>query len=80
MSLITGGGWGWGLRFDAYGPVAATGAPVDDAMLGAIDAPGCIAAGSTVMDSCVSVPASTAIIRSNGKLTVCTNLKGGADK
>ena len=70
MSLITGKDWGWGFRYHAYGTVATSGTTVDDAMVGALDAPGCIAAGSHVADPCHSYgAASTATVRATGRAT-----------
>ena len=70
MSLMTGKSWSWGFRFDAFKEIPSTGTPVDDVMLGALDAPGCIAAGSAVPDPCLAnVAASMAIVRSTGKQT-----------
>jgi len=70
MSLITGKDWGWGFRYHAYGVVRSNGAPVDDSMLGALDAPGCIASGSHVADpSHAHCAASTATVRSTGRAT-----------
>ncbi|HEY8097001.1 MAG TPA: hypothetical protein VIE65_13040 [Methylobacter sp.] len=70
MSIITGKNWGWGFRYNAYREVSSTGEGVDDAAIGAIDAPGCIPCGSTVADPILSgVAASTATIRASGKVT-----------
>jgi hypothetical protein len=70
MSLITGKDWGWGFRYDTQGLVRSHGTPVDDSMLGALDAPGCIPAGSHVSDTChAQGTASTAVVRSTGRLT-----------
>lgn len=46
MSTLTGKNWAHGFRYDAHGKTRQ--GWTDDEMLGALDAPGCIAAGSTV--------------------------------
>jgi anaerobic selenocysteine-containing dehydrogenase len=70
MSLITGKNWGWGFHHHAYGVVPTNATTVEDAMLGAIDAPGCIPAGSHVADACHSYgAASTALVRVSGRAT-----------
>lgn len=70
MSLITGKNWDSGFRYHAHDLVRTSGTSVDDTMLGALDAPGCIPSGSHAADPCHAYgAASTANVRSTGRAT-----------